>query len=136
MRSRNGRIVGFNEDSMVYSAGRFVEIERDRRGRVERLRDQDGNTVEYAYSAEGDLIAVADQIGRVTTYEYDPVHAHHLVAITDPRGVRVLAADYQEDGRLGESCDADAVCSRFEYDFAGPVDGDGEQRGAGDRVAV
>lgn len=116
---RNGLSVSYSRNGAIHSGGRSVQYTRDGQDRIVQVRDQDGRTVEYSYSTAGDLLAVADQLGRVTTYEYDPLHVHHLVAITDYRGVRVLAAAYQDDGRASESCDADRICEGYEYDLPG-----------------
>lgn len=52
-------------------------------GRISSLTDRNGNTMFFTYT-DGDLTAVKDSSGRVTTLAYDPVG--RITGITDPNG--------------------------------------------------
>jgi RHS repeat-associated protein len=115
---RNNHWMSIENDRLVHSDGRQIDIDRDAQGRVTRVRDPKGQTVTYSYDAQGDLNSVRDQQGLVTRYVYHSEPAHHLQSIVRPDGIPVAAFEYNSEGRLAETCDAENHCSRYDYDLS------------------
>ncbi len=85
-----------------------VTLTRDSQGRITTATDPNGNALSYSYNAQGDLATVTDRVGGVTKFAYstDPTLPHLLVSIADPRGVVVMANQFDAQGRLTASADA------------------------------
>ncbi len=67
---------------LSYHADRSVE-NFNSSGRLVSEVDANGNTISYAYSAEGDLTSITDTRGRVTTLTYN-TSCSLLATVTDP----------------------------------------------------
>ena len=115
----NGNSVAYEDTFIVHSDGRSIDINRDQHGRVTTITDPIGNTVQYQYDDKGDLVGVVDLLGTFTEFLYEAPIAHHLTSIIDPKGNRIAAMDYDNDGRLAASCDANDDCTRMTYDMLG-----------------
>ena len=92
IEDNNGNALSITDAGIVHSSGRSVAFTRDARGRLSRITDPLGHTVEYTYTAD-DLTAVTDQTGAVTTFAYDSLH--NLVEMHDPLGNRAVLAEYR-----------------------------------------
>jgi len=81
----------FSRDGVLHSTGVGIVFERDVLGRIHTMRMPDDSTRHYAYTAEGELGQVVDQVGEITSFGYvsTPAFPHYLQDIIDPRGVRV-----------------------------------------------
>ena len=64
-------------------------------GRIERLTDWTGRSIQYGYDAQGRLATYTDAAGRPTGYGYDG--ASRLTSITTPAG-RVTKITYDTQG--------------------------------------
>lgn len=112
VRDRNGNTLTFDANGISHSAGAGVVFERDAAGRIVAITDPTGAVQRYEYGTAGDLIAHVDRGGAVTRFRYD--HRHLLLEIDDPLGRSPLRNEYDEDGRLIASTDADG--HRIEYE--------------------
>lgn len=115
----NGNSVAYEDTFIAHSDGRSIDINRDQDGRVTTITDPMGNAVQYQYDDKGDLVGVVDLLGTFTEFLYEAPVAHHLTSIIDPKGNRIAAMDYDDDGRLAASCDANDDCTRMTYDLVG-----------------
>ena len=70
-----------------------------------------GNSINYEYDYYGDLVKVTDQEGHVTRFTYNSNHG--LIDIIDPRGVKAVRNEYDDDGRIIAHIDAEG--NRIEY---------------------
>ena len=87
---------------------RSVTIHRDATGRVDYIEDLDGDSVDYTYDTSGRLSTVTDRALNVTEFHYEnPVFAHYLTKIIDPRGLPAIRCEYDETGRLVKQTDAE-----------------------------
>ncbi|TCO40935.1 RHS repeat-associated protein [Kribbella antiqua] len=122
-------------------AGRTSSAAYDSRGLLTQSRDPLGRTTRLAYSADGDLVGVADAAGRVARYEVDGWG--RVVKSTSPRGAVssfTYSADdqpleqqgpldvttrqtYDAQGRLATVVDGRGNTTRFRYDDAGALVG-------------
>ncbi|HET6585115.1 MAG TPA: DUF6531 domain-containing protein, partial [Nannocystaceae bacterium] len=105
IRSAEGHAIALHYDAqarlqrIVDTGGRVVELEHDEAGRLRRLwaPAPDGRGLrqhaEYRYSADGDLVAVVDAVGKAWQLEYDE---HLLVREQNRTG---LSFYFQYDGR-------------------------------------
>ncbi len=113
----NGNKITFGPDGIIHSAGKSILFDRDAQGRITRITDPNGNTIQYQYDAYGDLVGVKDQDGYETHFVYDS--RHNLLKIIDPRGKQPLRNEYDDQGRLIASFDADGNRIEYTHDIAG-----------------
>lgn len=118
LRDRHGNAVTFSAGGITHSSGVGITIDRDGQGRVTRISDPAGYEVEYFYDGDNDLVRVSepgDGGARDTTFTYQA--DHYLDTITDPDGVKVLAAQYDGDRRLIGQCGSDpGSCLQLTHD--------------------
>jgi RHS repeat-associated protein len=107
----NGNSLTVSAAGLVHSSGKGISFLRDGAGRITRITDPLGNTLDYAYDASGDLIGVNDRLGNLTQYIYND--RHDLLEIIDPTGISVTRNEYAPDNRLIASIDADG--NRFDF---------------------
>lgn len=100
---RNGNRLEYRPDGIFSSAGPSIQFVRDYLGRIKSVIDPAGNSIQYDYSANGNLIAYTDQSRSTTRYTYV---VHLLDTIIDPRGVKTLDGQFDAMGRLVGSQDA------------------------------
>ena len=110
----------YSRDGVQHSSGIGIDFIRDAQSRITQLRLPDGETIDYRYTASGDLEAMIDQEQEETrfTYEANPRYPHYLRDIVDPRGIRVSRNEYDEDGRLVATIDADGHRIEFTHALA------------------
>ncbi|MCB1555584.1 MAG: tandem-95 repeat protein [Xanthomonadales bacterium] len=120
----SNQFLTFSRDGVLHSTGVGIVFERDALGRIHTMRMPDDSTRHYAYTPQGELDQVVDQVGEITSFGYvsTPAFPHYLRDIVDPRGVRVSRNEYDDDGRLVATIDADG--ERIEYDHQ--IDGRAE----------
>ncbi|MBT4821692.1 MAG: hypothetical protein HON70_38650, partial [Lentisphaerae bacterium] len=114
---------------------RSVVFQRDDRERITAVfgpASQDGvgaavgpADVTYEYDGVGNLTKVNKLTDRpsshydTTEFVYDDAaHPHHMTAIKDPRGIQPLRSEYDADGRLVATIDADGNRVELEHDLA------------------
>jgi RHS repeat-associated protein len=96
-----------------YPDGSFEELTYDARGNVTVFRDQAGALTRYGYNAAGQVTALTNALGGVTTLTYDA--AGNLQTVTDSDGVS-LAFGYDALFRLTSVTNADGSVIRHERD--------------------
>ncbi|MCQ4167703.1 putative Ig domain-containing protein, partial [Tahibacter harae] len=110
-----GNTITYSRDGIIHSSGRRIGFERDAQDRIVRITQPDGEARTYTYSPAGDLLTAADPLGDASRYGYlaSPRWPHYLETIHDPRNTRVARYEYDADGRLVASVDAND--KRIEY---------------------
>ncbi|MGH7787861.1 MAG: RHS repeat-associated core domain-containing protein [Candidatus Binatia bacterium] len=109
----NGNTLTFGPTGITHSAGRSVTFVRDGQGRITQITEPGGGVRRYAYDANGDLVSSTDQAGGVTTYRYNA--AHGLIDIADPSGNHPARNEYDDDGRLIATVDAEGRRIEFSH---------------------
>lgn len=100
---------------LVSSDGPELLFERDSQGRIRRVTDPSGNTIEYTYDANGDLVAVKDRENFTTEFKYESPFEHYLTEVVDPLGRTGFRTDYGPDGRVQKIFDANGDPIEFQY---------------------
>ncbi len=128
MVDRYGNRVDYGPNGYQHNASLGVQLVRDAQGRVTRATDPAGKSLTYGYNAAGELASVTDRLGQITYFQYDTatsagssgsVNSSHLLAsITDPRGVVVMRAQFDEFGRLAGTADGNGDSSTQTFDEA------------------
>lgn len=116
LRDANNNQLQVTASQISHSSGVSISIERDFDGRITRITDPLGETLEYAYDAAGDLVSSSDRTDSTTTYTYDDEHL--LLDIFDPLGNRSVRSEYDEAGRLISTTDANGNTISYDRDVA------------------
>ena len=114
MADSNGNIITVDEDGYHAEDGRSITFTRDEEDRIVKAEDPSGRTTTYEYDKAGDLVSVTDAADRTVTFTYDK--KHNLASITDPMGIAVARNEYDDDGRLVATIDADGNRTEYEHD--------------------
>ncbi len=126
----NGNTLDYSDAGIVHSSGVGIRFVRDAQNRIQDMILPDGKLLSYTYTEQGDLQAKSDQLNQVTQYTYETVRLpHYLRDIIDPRGVRVSRNEYDEDGRLIATIDADGHRVEMHHDIAGRTEAIRDRRG-------
>ena len=117
VRDRSGNWLRFNYSGasvsrVVSSSGRYVQLKRDRSGKIVAAQDDTGRTVSYRYDAAGGLIESVGISGGATRFRYDD--KGYLSAVIDPRGFESIAVQFRADGRAAL---VDSQHERTVYEF-------------------
>jgi RHS repeat-associated protein len=109
------RTWGYNEDSQETStvsprgnvtggepSKYTTTIERDARGRTQKVTDALGHVTKYAYDADGNLETVTDPNNHATTYTYDP--DNEQIKVKKANGI-VTETGYDGAGRVTSQTD-------------------------------
>ena len=112
-----GHIVTVDDNGYHSTDGKSIELKRDKQNRVTEAIDPLGNKTTYKYDKNGDLVSVTDSADRTVSYTYD--NKHNLISITDPMGVAVSRNEYDNEGRLVATIDADGNRMEFSHDVEG-----------------
>ena len=120
MADRDGNVITVDVDGYHAEDGRSIMFTRDAQGRIVKAEDPAGNVTRYAYDDAGDLVSVTDAADRTVTFTYDK--EHNLASITDPMGIAVARNEYDEDGRLTATIDADGNRTEYEHDVDGRME--------------
>ena len=115
IREPNGNTLTFNALGIFHSAGKRALFERDSEGRIVKLIDPNGHEQLYGYDSNGDLISHSDQEANTTAFAYNQNHG--LLRITDPLGRTVARNEYDDQGRLISSTNADGRRVEFSHDL-------------------
>ncbi len=115
IKDSNGNTVTFSANGVIHSAGKGVTFTRDAQNRITTITDPMGRTIKYAYDYYGDLISVTDQMGNVTRFTYNSTHG--IIDIYSPNGVKATRNEYDDNGRLIRSIDADGNKIEYEHNI-------------------
>lgn len=88
----------------------------DDKGRLQRIADSVGRTIEYQFDEADHLLAVTNRAGQTTRYEYDS--QGFLIRTIGPDGQVLLENAYDNEGRVLRQKDALGHETRFAYTFA------------------
>ncbi len=115
IRDANGNTVTIGSDGVTHSAGRSISFERNPSGRIVALSDPMGGVQHYDYDRHGDLSRHTDAVGGATRYRYDI--RRNLVNVTDALGARAIVNEYDDQGRLIATTDANGHRTEFAVDL-------------------
>ncbi|HVJ61263.1 MAG TPA: putative Ig domain-containing protein, partial [Tahibacter sp.] len=110
-----GNTLTYSASGIVHSTGQAIAFERDADNRIRRIVLPDQSSIRYDYDANGDLVASTDAANQTTRYTYKPRVAHYLEDLIDARNIRVQRNEYDADGRLVKSIDADGKAIAFDH---------------------
>ncbi len=113
----NGNAVSIGNAGITHSSGRSVAFQRDEQGRITSITDPAGRTLRYSYDARGGLSTYTSRTGDVVTYAYGS--DQRLESITNGLGQVLFRAEYESDGRLRATVDAEGARTAITYDIAG-----------------
>jgi RHS repeat-associated protein len=123
----NGNIQKFEYDALdrqtkkIFPDGTFTSIEYDPAVYDKRKiseTDQAGNTTQYAYDPNGNLIEVTDASGNKSVYTYD--ESGNKLSQTDPNAHTTSFA-YNKSGKLIKRTLPSGKTETFEYDVNGNI---------------
>ena len=116
---RNGNTLTYTDNGIFSSTGESVQFLRDGQERITEIVDPAGNSIEYGYDANGDLVTVTDRNDNITELVYEePQLPHYLSDIIDPLGRGGIRNEYDEQGRLVRLIDADGNAVDVSFDSA------------------
>lgn len=114
IESKNGETLFVSKNGIVSSDGTGISFVRDEEGRIVSASDGLGRTVYYSYDNAGDLVEFKNYDNTKVFYEYDK--NHNLTAIKDSEGRIVARDEFDENGKLIASIDAEGNRIVYEYD--------------------
>lgn len=115
---RNGNTLSISESGISHSNGDSVAFLRDASGRIRRIVDPLGETLDYVYDAEGRLETFSNQENEAFTFRYENSdYSYYLTDILDPESRSVLSSEYGSDGRLAFQTDAKGNRFGFVHDI-------------------
>ena len=127
MADSNGNVITVDENGYHAENGKSITFTRDSEDRIVKAEDPSGRTTTYEYDKAGDLVSVTDAADRTVTFTYDK--KHNLASITDPMGIAVARNEYDDDGRLVATIDADGNRIEYDYDVEGRTQSVKDRRG-------
>ncbi|SMC16641.1 RHS repeat-associated core domain-containing protein [Andreprevotia lacus DSM 23236] len=111
-----GNTLDYTTNGLIHSTGLKIAFDRDSQGRISAITDPAGKRITYGYNASGDLTSVTDQLKQITKLSYN--RSHGLVDYTDPRGIRAVRYEYDDNGRLIATIDANGQRTEATHDDA------------------
>jgi RHS repeat-associated protein len=125
----DGNTLTYSPNGIKHSLGQEVKFLRDGQGRIEEIVLPDGRRRHYTYTPAGDLEMSVDAGADITSFAYLAKAPHYLRDILDPRGVRVSRNEYDDDGRLVATIDADNHRIEYTHNLAGRLETIKDRRG-------
>ncbi|MEO8159926.1 MAG: RHS repeat-associated core domain-containing protein [Arenimonas sp.] len=125
----DGNTLTYSPSGIKHSLGQEISFLRDGQGRIEQIVLPDGRRRRYTYTPAGDLEIAVDTGADLTSFAYLPQAPHYLRDIVDPRGVRVSRNEYNDDGRLVATIDADGHRIEYTHDIDGRLETIRDRRG-------
>jgi len=117
IEATDGNSIKFTYNGIEHNNGYAVQFIRDSQDRIRFIQKPNGERIEYAYNANGDLISHTDLNGNTTTFNY--ILDHYIQDIIDPRGIMVARNEYDADGRLIAHIDANGNRIEYTHDIQG-----------------
>ena len=94
--------------------GRWIQFTYDTSNRVTQAQDNMGRITSYTYDPiSGGLATATDANGKVTSYTYDP--DGDMLTITDPRNIQYLQNVYDANGFVSQQILANTGTYNFAY---------------------
>ncbi len=125
----DGNTLTYTRDGVKHSLGQEVKFVRDTQGRIQDIVLPDGRHRPYTYTAQGDLEMTVDTGGDITSFAYLARAPHYLKDIIDPRGIRVSRNEYDDDGRLVATIDAEGHRIEYTHNMVGRTEIVRDRRG-------
>jgi RHS repeat-associated protein len=125
----DGNTLTYSAGGIRHSKGQEVAFLRDGLGRIEQIVLPDGRRRRYTYTPAGDLEIAVDTGADLTSFAYLPAAPHYLRDIVDPRGVRVSRNEYNDEGRLVATIDADGHRIEYTHNLDGRIETIKDRRG-------
>ncbi len=119
MKDKNANTVFYDYDALKKlttirdNAQHTINVAHTPEGRVSRLTDWSGRTVQYGYT-NGNLTSVTDPRGNIVQYAYDS--SGRLQSMTNREGQKVLELSYTEEGKIATQKDAYGTTVAASYD--------------------
>ena len=129
-KSVDGTVTRFRADGKIDHVrdtnGNRVTPGYDPLGRLNALTHSNGASLTFQYNAAGRIQSVTDTAGRVTTYGYDATNAY-LTSVTTPDG-KITRYTYETTGTIQKlhalkTIERGGVTQTFLYDDRGRLDG-------------
>ena len=115
LRDTDGNTLAITENGVIHSAGTSIQFTRDGLGRITEVADPAGNSQFYAYDANGDLRKHVDRNANAVTFDYD--RKHNMIAMEGGDGVSYVRNEYDDEGRLIRTVDAEGNAVVFGHDL-------------------
>ena len=112
---RNGNTLTFSANGITHSTGKSIDFVRDDLGRIIEVIDPEGNSQAYDYDGNGDLRVHTDTEDNSDRYQYD--FNHGLLRIIDGLGNTIATNEFDGDGRLTATFDAEGNRVGFQHDL-------------------
>jgi RHS repeat-associated protein len=125
----DGNTLTYNAGGIHHSRGQDLTFLRDGQGRIEQIVLPDGRRRRYTYTAAGDLEIAVDTGLDLTSFTYLPQAPRYLRDIIDPRGVRVSRNEYDDNGRLVATIDAEGHRIEYTHNLDGRLETIKDRRG-------
>jgi RHS repeat-associated protein len=125
----DGNTLTYSAGGIKHSRGQEIAFLRDGQNRIEQIVLPDGRRRRYTYTPAGDLEIAVDTGADLTSFAYLPQAPHYLRDIIDPRGVRVSRNEYDDNGRLVATIDADNHRIEYTHNLDGRVETIRDRRG-------
>ncbi len=129
IKEPGGNTLTYTPSAITHSSGLAVRLVRDGQNRIQRIVLPDGKELSYDYDAQGDLIAAKDVLQNAVRFAYTPRFPHYLEDLRDARGIRVQRNEYDDDGRLVATIDADNHRIEYTHQIASRVERVKNRRG-------
>jgi RHS repeat-associated protein len=126
---RNQNVLTYTADGITSSTGAAIRFHRDAQDRIVAIEDPDGNTIAYTYNTAGDLVAVTNQTGEVTTYFYRSDRPHYFDRYVCPSCVPMVRTEYDQAGRVVSTYDVLGNPVTQSYDVANNTEVIGDRLG-------
>lgn len=106
----------FTDRGIICSGKTVITYKHDAEDRIIEASTASGKVVSYDYDVFGDLVAVTDVSGNKKTFKYNK---HYLTEVYTSDGTRVARNEYDDDGRLTKTIDADGSVITYTHDVDG-----------------
>lgn len=116
VKTLSGESISFNDNGVICSNGNSIKFTRDAKGNITSIEDNTGRKITYEYNVLGDLVSVTDFDGNVTKFSYSE---HYITEMYDARGIRAVRNEYDDDGRLVKTIDAEGNETTYEHNIEG-----------------
>ncbi len=111
----NGNSLTIGANGIIHSSGKSITFTRDSQARITTVTDPNGNVIQYTYDSQGNLSSHKDPENNTTGFRYN--FSHGLLEVLDPRGLKPLRNEYDDEGRLIRSIDSSGKAIEYTHDL-------------------